>query len=87
MYRTRRNEQNKRTLHVLLLRFVNSVKPSFNSGATFPGFSLPVDSTFTEILGCGVEGWGGGGAGGLPQAFFIAWSCLFCARDAFVQRV
>ena len=30
---------------------------------------------------------GGGGAGEIPQAFFIAWSCLFCARDAFVQRV
>ena len=38
--RTRRNGQNKRTLHVLLLQFVNSVKPSLNSGATFQGFSL-----------------------------------------------
>ena len=30
---------------------------------------------------------GGGEAGEIPQAFFIAWSCLFCARDAFVERV
>ena len=30
---------------------------------------------------------GGGGTGEIPQAFFIAWSCLFCARDVFVQRV
>ena len=30
---------------------------------------------------------GGGGAGEIPQAFFIAWSSLFCARDAFVERV
>ena len=32
-------------------------------------------------------GGGGGGAGESPQTFFIAWSCIFCARDAFVQRV
>ena len=27
---------------------------------------------------------GGGGAGEIPQAFFIAWSCLFCAREVRV---
>ena len=30
---------------------------------------------------------GGGGTGEIPQAFLIAWSYIFCARDAFVERV
>lgn len=28
---------------------------------------------------------GGGGTAETPQAFRIAWSCIFCARDAFVE--
>ena len=30
-------------------------------------------------------GGGGGGLGRFPKLFLFAWSCIFCAHDAFVE--